>query len=907
MASRFEKFSERARRVLTIAQEEARNLNHSYIGTEHILLGLVREEDGVAARVLINLGIGLSKVRSAVEFIIGRGEKPGSGETGLTPRAKKVIELAIDEARQMGHNYIGTEHLLLGLLREGEGVASSVLDSFGITLERARAETAHILTQGTPKTRMTRGASRTPALDQLGIDLTAAARTGKLDPVIGRHKEIERLIQILSRRTKNNPALIGEPGVGKTAIVEGLAHRIVAGDVPETLEDRRLIALDMGSLVAGTKYRGEFEERLKKIIDEIKSSGNCVIFIDEFHTMVGAGAAEGAVDAANILKPSLGRGELQCIGATTLDDFRKYVERDPALERRFQPVLVEEPSVDETMEILRGIKERYEQHHHLSISDDALVTAANLAARYIPDRFLPDKAIDLVDEAASRVRIRHRTMPITLKQAKEQGDNIRKDKDAALATQQYDYAAELRERELQIDEKIKQLEAEWRSEQEQEEVVVRKEDIAEVVSMWSGVPVVQLAGDEASRLLNMEEVLHRRIAGQEEAVNAIAKAVRRARAGIKDVRRPMGVFLFLGPTGVGKTEMARTLAEFMFGSEDSLIRIDMSEFMEKFAVSRLVGAPPGYVGYDEGGQLTEAVRRKSYSCILLDEIEKAHPDVFNLLLQIFDDGHLTDAKGRRVDFRNSIIIMTSNLGSETIRKGGTLGFMQRSEEAKTREASYQKMKENLLNELKKTFRPEFLNRMDDTIVFHTLTKEQIRSIVELMLSTVSKQLADKEVKLAATDAAKDFLGEKGYSEEYGARPLRRVIQNLVEDRLSEAVLREEFKVFERVYVAKAAIKKTELIDDILKEINEIPDLLAAEKTEEGIDVFSKKSVKYEVEKIVKEHHKEAKGKLKDPSAYRVTENTYVSYVVVDVKDDEIVIESMDKFPLPNIAVGAVTS
>jgi ATP-dependent Clp protease ATP-binding subunit ClpC len=909
MASRFEKFSERARRVLTIAQEEARNLNHSYIGTEHILLGLVREEEGVAARVLTNLGIGLGKVRSAVEFIIGRGEKPGSAETGLTPRAKKVIELAIDEARQMGHNYIGTEHLLLGLLREGEGVASSVLDSFGITLERARAETAHILTQGTPKTRMPRSSSRTPALDQLGIDLTAAARAGKLDPVIGRHKEIERLIQILSRRTKNNPALIGEPGVGKTAIVEGLAHRIIAGDVPETLEDKRLIALDMGSLVAGTKYRGEFEERLKKIIDEIKTSGNCVIFIDEFHTMVGAGAAEGAVDAANILKPSLGRGEIQCIGATTLDDFRKYVERDPALERRFQPVLVEEPSVDETLDILRGIKERYEQHHHLIISDEALTTAATLAARYIPDRFLPDKAIDLIDEAASRVRIRHRTMPITLKQAKEQGDNIRKDKDAALATQQYDYAAELRERELQIDEKIKQLEAEWRTEQEQEEVVVRKEDIAEVVSMWSGVPVVQLAGNEASRLLNMEEVMHQRIAGQEEAVNAIAKAVRRARAGIKDVRRPMGVFLFLGPTGVGKTEMARTLSEFMFGSEDTLIRIDMSEFMEKFAVSRLVGAPPGYVGYDEGGQLTEAVRRKSYSCILLDEIEKAHPDVFNLLLQIFDDGHLTDAKGRRVDFRNSIIIMTSNIGSETIRKGGVLGFTQRSEEAKTREASYQKMKDNLLKELKEPkygFRPEFLNRMDDIIVFHTLTKEQIRAIVDLMLGTVSKQLAEKEIKLAVTDAAKDFLGEKGYSEEYGARPLRRIIQNLVEDRLSESVLREEFKKFEKIFAVKSVIKKADLIDDILKDISEIPDILAVEKTEEGVDVFANKSIKYEVEKIVKEHFKEDKGKLKDTSTYRVTENVYVSYVVVDVKDDEITIGSKVHFPLPKKAVDAVT-
>ncbi len=800
MASRFEKFSERARRVLTIAQEEARNLNHNYIGTEHILLGLVREEEGVAAKVLTNLGIGLGKVRSAIEFIIGRGEKPGSGETGLTPRAKKVIELAIDEARQMGHNYIGTEHLLLGLLREGEGVASSVLDSFGITLERARAETAHILTQGTPKARLTRSTSRTPALDQLGIDLTAAARAGKLDPVIGRHKEIERLIQILSRRTKNNPALIGEPGVGKTAIVEGLAHRIVSGDVPETLEERRLIALDMGSLVAGTKYRGEFEERLKKIIEEIKTAGNCVLFIDEFHTMVGAGAAEGAVDAANILKPALGRGELQCIGATTLDDFRKYVERDAALERRFQPVLVEEPSVDDTLEILRGIRERYEEHHHLTISEEALAAAANLASRYIPDRFLPDKAIDLVDEASSRVRIRHRTMPITLKEAKQLGDNIRKDKEAALNTQDYDYAAELRERETQVDEKIKQLEAEWKNEQEQDQPEVSAEDIAEVVSMWIGVPVVQLAGDEMSRLLNMEDELHKRIVGQDEAIATISKAIRRARAGLKDPRRPIGNFIFLGPTGVGKTELARTLAEFMFGSEDSLIRIDMSEFMEKFAVSRLVGAPPGYVGYDEGGQLTEAVRRKPYCCILLDEIEKAHEDVFNLLLQIFDDGHLTDAKGRRVDFRNSVIIMTSNIGAELIRKGTTLGFTTRTDEAKTREQSYERMKENLLGELKKRFKPEFLNRVDDQVVFRSLAKEQIRAIVDLMLANVSKQLAEKEIKLEVTDAAKDFLGDKGYSEEYGARPLRRVIQNMIEDRLSEDLLRSKFQAGETVVV-----------------------------------------------------------------------------------------------------------
>ena len=792
MASRFEKFSERARKVLTYAQEEAQHLNHSYIGTEHILLGLLREEEGVAAKVLTNLGAGLNKVRASVEFIIGRGEKPSAGETGLTPRARRVIELAIDEARYLGHNYIGTEHLLLGLLREGEGIAAGVLDSFGITLDRARTETTRILTQGVPRSKLARTASRTPALDQLGIDLTEAARAGKLDPVIGRAKEIERVIQILSRRTKNNPALIGEPGVGKTAIVEGLAHRIVAGDVPETLEGKRLIVLDMGSVVAGTKYRGEFEERIKKIIDEVKTTGNCVLFIDEFHTMVGAGAAEGAVDAANLLKPSLSRGELQCIGATTLDDYRKYVERDAALERRFQPVLVEEPSVDQTLEILHGIKERYEEHHRLTISDEALSSAATLAARYIPDRFLPDKAIDLVDEAASRVRIRHRTMPLSLKDAKRVEDSVRKDKDAALATQQYEYAAELRQRELQIEDKIKKMKEEWQAEQEQQKPVVTAEDIAEVVSMWMGIPVVQLAEDETTRLLEMEEVLHRRIIGQDEAINTIAKAVRRARAGLKDPRHPIGNFIFLGPTGVGKTELVRALAEFMFGSEDTLIRLDMSEFMEKFAISRLVGAPPGYVGYDEGGQLTEAVRRKSYCCILLDEIEKAHPDVFNILLQIFDDGHLTDAKGRRVDFRNSIIVMTSNIGAELIRKGTTIGFAVH-DEAKSRQESYERMKENLLGELKKTFRPEFLNRVDGVVVFHSLTKEQIRKIVDLMLATVNQQLSEKGIKLEVTDAARDFLGEKGYDEVFGARPLRRVIQDMVEDKLSEALLSGKFQ------------------------------------------------------------------------------------------------------------------
>jgi ATP-dependent Clp protease ATP-binding subunit ClpC len=801
MASRFEKFSERARRVLTLAQEEAKHFNHNYIGTEHILLGLVREEEGVGAKVLANLGVSLTKARSAVEFIIGRGEKPTTGEIGLTPRAKRVIELAIDEARHLGHNYIGTEHILLGLLREGEGeasegrgVAADVLDSFGINLERARSETNRVLGEGVARARpSTRSTSRTPALDQLGIDLTAAAAEGKLDPVIGRNKEIERVIQILSRRTKNNPALIGEPGVGKTAIVEGLAHRIIAGDVPETLERKRIITLDMGAVVAGTKYRGEFEERLKKVIDEIKTAANCVLFIDEFHTMVGAGAAEGAVDAANILKPSLSRGELQCIGATTLDDYRKYIERDAALERRFQPVLVEEPSVEETLEILKGVKERYEEHHQLIITEKALSAAATLSARYIPDRFLPDKAIDLVDEAASRVRIRHRTIPITLKEARRAEDSVRKDKEAALATQQYEYAAELRQRELQIEEKIKKMEEEWEAEQGQDNPEVGEEDIAEVVSMWTNIPVVQLASDETSRLLKMEEVLHKRIIGQDEAINIVAKAVRRARAGIKDPRHPIGNFIFLGPTGVGKTELVRALAEFMFGSEDTLIRLDMSEFMEKHSVSRLVGAPPGYVGFEEGGQLTEAVRRKSYCCILLDEIEKAHPDVFNILLQIFDDGHLTDAKGRRVDFRNSIIVMTSNIGAELIKKGGGIGFTSRSDETKTKQMDYEKMKEKLLEELKKSFRPEFLNRVDGVVVFHSLTKEDIRKIVDLMLAQVSKQLEEKGIKLQVTDAAKDFLGEKGYDEVFGARPLRRVIQDMVEDKLSESLLRGTFR------------------------------------------------------------------------------------------------------------------
>lgn len=796
MSSRFEKFSERARRALTYAQEEARRFNHNYIGTEHILLGLIREGDGVAIKVLTNLGIDLNKVVATVEFIIGRGEKAGSAEIGLTPRAKKVIELAVDEARRFNHNYVGTEHLLLGLLREGEGVAGGVLEGLGIDLKGVRAETTSILNQST--TQVSSGArtstTRTPILDQLGRDLTAMARAEKLDPVIGRHKEIQRVIQILSRRTKNNPVLIGEPGVGKTAIVEGLAHRIVAGDVPHTLQGKRVVTLDIGSLVAGTKYRGEFEERLKKVIEEIKVAANCVLFIDEMHTIVGAGAAEGAVDAANILKPSLARGELQCIGATTLDDYRKHVERDAALERRFQPILVDEPTVEQTVEILQGIKERYEEHHQLIISDEAIKAAANLASRYISDRFLPDKAIDLVDEASSRVRIKGGTVPVGLKEAKRALESVRQDKESAISSQQYEYAVELRDREVHLAEKIEQMEQNWQAEMSREKPVVSEEDITEVVSMWTGIQVSKLAADESERLLHMEEAIHQRIIGQDEAITAVAKAVRRARTGLKNPRHPIGSFIFLGPTGVGKTELVRALAEFMFGSEDSLIRLDMSEFMERHAVARLVGAPPGYIGYDEGGQLTEAVRRKSYCAILLDEIEKAHPDVFNILLQIFDDGHLTDAKGRKVNFRNSIIVMTSNIGAELIRKDATIGFASRTDEVKTKQRSYEKMKEKLLEELKKTFRPEFINRLDGVVVFHHLAKEHIRKIVDLQLRPVRSHLLERGMSLEVTEAAKDLICEKGYDEAFGARPLQRVIQTMVEDPLSEAILRGEFQI-----------------------------------------------------------------------------------------------------------------
>ncbi len=811
MPSRFEKFSEGARRVLSLAQEEAQRFNHNYIGTEHILLGLVRESDGVAAKVLSNLGVELNKVRSAVEFIIGRGERTSSGEIGLTPRAKKVIELAVDEARRLNHHYIGTEHLLIGLMREGEGVAAGVLESLGVNLDKVRAETSRILTQTvqqTPSGSGARSSTRTPTLDQLGIDLTGAARAGKLDPTVGREKEIQRVTQILSRRTKNNPVLVGEPGVGKTAIVEALAQQIANSEVPRTLQGKRLVTLDMGALVAGTKYRGEFEERLKKVVEEIRSSGNCVLFIDEIHTMVGAGAAEGAVDAANILKPSLARGELQCIGATTLDDYRKYVERDPALERRFQPVKVEEPTVEETVSILKGIKERYEEHHQLEIQDEALRAAAHMASRFITDRFLPDKAIDLVDEAASRVRINFSSPPLSVKEAMKMLESVRKEKDESISSRQYEYAAELKEREANLSEKLSDLEKEWQEEMEGETPVVTEEHIAEVVSMWTGIPVTRLTSSESERLVHMEEVLHESVVGQDDAITRVSKAVRRGRAGLKNPKRPTGIFMFLGPTGVGKTYVVQKLAEFLFGSEDAVIRIDMSEFMERHAVARLVGAPPGYVGYDEGGQLTEAVRRKSYCVILFDEIEKAHPEVFNILLQIFDDGHLTDAKGRRVDFRNAIVVMTSNIGSDLIRQDKGIGFSAQSDGDRTSEASYQRMKDKVLDEVKRFFRPEFLNRIDGTEVFHALDKEDMQKIVELMLQQVASNLVEKGINLEVTQEAKGWLTEHGYDPEFGARPLRRVIQDNVEDKLSDAILSDQLKPGDTAVV--------DISDDILQ-------------------------------------------------------------------------------------------
>jgi ATP-dependent Clp protease ATP-binding subunit ClpC len=791
----FDRFTERARKVLTLAQEEAQRFNHNYIGTEHLLLGLVREGDGVAAKVLSNLGVELQKVRSAVEFIIGRGERQVSGEIGLTPRAKKVIELAVDEARRLGHHYIGTEHLLLGLIREGEGIAAGVLESLGVNLEKVRTEVIKVLTQtGSAPSREHRS-SKTPTIDQLGIDLTSQARGNKLDPVIGRDAEIERVIQVLSRRMKNNPVLIGEPGVGKTAIVDGLAQKIVGGEVPENLLGKRLLTLDIGSLVAGTKYRGEFEERLKKIIEEIRSSGDCILFIDELHTIVGAGAAEGAVDAANILKPALSRGQIQTIGATTLDEYRKYIERDAALERRFQPITVRESTVEEAILILKGLRERYEEHHRLRITDSAIKAAAEMAERYITDRFMPDKAIDLIDEASSRVRMQKAVAPQNLKDAMKDLERVQTDKDEAIQAQQYERAAQLRDQEGQLRESIEDLEQGWHSQQSAEDLEVGEEDVAQVVAMWTGIPVMRIAQEESARLLEMESAIHKRVVGQDEAISTISSAVRRARTGLKDPKRPIGSFIFLGPTGVGKTELAKALAEFMFGSEDSLIKIDMSEFMERHAVARLVGAPPGYVGYEEGGQLTEAVRRKSYSVVLLDEIEKAHPEVFNILLQILEDGRLTDAKGRSVDFRNTIIIMTSNVGANLLNKEAQLGFRVKQPDddgAKELERSHADMMKKVLGELKSTFKPEFLNRIDATIVFRSLTQPEVYEIADILLARVKNQLVEQQIDLEVKEPAKAFLVEKGFDVANGARPLRREIQSRIEDTLAEGMLSGKF-------------------------------------------------------------------------------------------------------------------
>ena len=814
----FERFTERARQVVVLAQEEARTLKHNYIGTEHILLGLLREEEGLAARVLESLDITVERVRAQVVRIVGSGEEVTSGQIPFTPRAKKVLELALREALSLGHNYIGTEHILLGLVRENEGVAARILLDFDADSEKIRNEVIRMLS-GPSGRRQGQGAGAPGAaagagsgsgaegkkssklLDQFGRNLTKLASEGKLDPCVGRETEIERIMQILSRRTKNNPVLIGEPGVGKTAVVEGLAQRITNSDVPELLKNKQIYTLDLAALVAGSKYRGEFEERLKKVMKEITQRGDIILFIDELHNLVGAGAAEGAIDAASILKPALARGELQTIGATTLDEYRKYLERDSALERRFQQIRVEEPSIDQTVEILQGLRDRYEQHHKVQITDDALRAAAELADRYISDRFLPDKAIDLIDEAASRMRIKSMTSPPANRELEEEIETTRREKESAIEAQEFEKAAALRDQERKLTHRKRELEEEWEAGESGDRPAIGEEEIAEIVSMWTGIPVFKLTEAETQKLMRMEDELHKRVIGQHPAIEVISKAIRRSRAGLKDPKRPTGSFIFLGPSGVGKTELARTLAEFLFGDEDAMVRIDMSEYMEKHAVSRLVGSPPGYIGYDEGGQLTEAVRRKPYCVLLLDEIEKAHPDVFNILLQILEDGRLTDAQGRTVDFRHAIVIMTSNIGAAEIARNTPLGFAVSDDETGI---TYDDMKNRIMGELKKVFRPEFLNRIDDVIVFHKLQKEEIKQIVELLLLRIRESMAERELQLELTDPAKELLVEKGWDPAMGARPLRRAIQRYIEDPLADFVLREQVVPGATVVVNPAA-------------------------------------------------------------------------------------------------------
>ncbi|SHG92362.1 ATP-dependent Clp protease ATP-binding subunit ClpC [Thermosyntropha lipolytica DSM 11003] len=803
----FRRFTQRAKNAVMYAQEEARSLGHPAIGTEHILLGLLREGEGIGAKALTSLGVDLEKVRQEIIKIIGQrgGAETPDGDLPITPRAKKVFNLAFDEARLQGVNYVGTEHLLLALLREEEGVAGQVLVAMGIRLDEVREQVMQLLggeaglnvgnppvyhepvvNQINPQSIKRKAKSKTPTLDTFGRDLTQDALEGRLDPVIGREKEIERVIQILSRRTKNNPVLIGDPGVGKTAIVEGLAQRIVENKVPEILSDKRVVALDLSAMIAGTKYRGEFEDRLTKIVNEIKSAGDVIVFIDELHTIVGAGAAEGAIDAANILKPSLARGEFQCIGATTLNEYRKHIEKDAALERRFQPVLVDEPTIEESIEILKGLRDRYEAHHGVKISDEAIEAAVKLSARYITDRFLPDKAIDLIDEGASKLRLANYVLPDDLKEKEAKLEEIIKEKEEAINAQEYEKAAQLRDEEQKLRDEIENRRKEWVNERNKELRTLTAEDVAKIVADWTGIPVNKLAEEESERLVKLEEVLHKRVVGQDEAVKAVARAVRRARAGLKNPKRPIGSFIFLGPTGVGKTELARALAEAMFGSEDALIRLDMSEYMEKHAVSRMIGAPPGYVGYEEGGQLTEKVRRKPYSVVLLDEIEKAHPEVFNILLQILEDGRLTDGQGRTVDFRNTIIIMTSNVGAESIRNAKKVGFSKDGDEKE----NYNKMKERVMEQLKQTFRPEFLNRIDEIIVFQSLSEEQLKNIIDLLLKEVKDRLAESGYELEVTEGAKEVIMKAGYDPQYGARPLKRAIQRMIEDTVAEEILKK---------------------------------------------------------------------------------------------------------------------